>query len=134
MTFILCPQAYLHDALSSLLIMHGSSSLHDTIGIITDGSSSLGRATFIQAARQGARAIYIGGSSNTLGNAFHDVRRIAPSCLVQAVQMDADSDQSVERVVTMAIKAFGKLDWLVSLPLSRKDKPSAIISFMAVAR
>lgn len=93
--------------------MHGSS-LHDTVGIITDGHSPVARSTLIQAARQGARAIYVGGSSSSLASAFHDVRRAAPSCLVQAVQIDADSERSVERIVSAAVQAFGKLDWLVS--------------------
>lgn len=39
--------------------MHGST-LYDTVGIITDGHSPVGRSTLIEAARQGVRAIYVG--------------------------------------------------------------------------
>jgi NAD(P)-dependent dehydrogenase (short-subunit alcohol dehydrogenase family) len=83
-------------------------SLHETVVIITGGSSGIGRATALSFAAAGARVLITGRSPERLNDAANDQPNIRTLVADTALANDAS------RTVSTAIDLWGRLDVLVN--------------------
>lgn len=86
--------------------------LHDKVALITGGTQGIGRATAIRLAQEGAAVVIAARGQERLDALAAEI--LAAGGKVTAVQADVASAADCERLVSEAIKAFGRLDILVN--------------------
>jgi len=87
---------------------HNSGLLEGKVILVVGGTSGIGEATAIEAAKQGAKVV-IAGRREELGKKL--VQRIAgEGGIAHFVRMDATKEEDVKRLVEEAVELFGRLD------------------------
>ena len=87
--------------------------LKDKVAIVTGGSEGIGKSAAASMAQEGARVVICARRKDVLDTAAEDILRQTKS-VVLPIQADVTIPTDVERVVTSAIEAFGRLDILVN--------------------
>jgi 3-oxoacyl-[acyl-carrier protein] reductase len=89
--------------------------LKGKIALVSGASRGLGAATARELAREGATVIMCSRNGKTLVNTqqaiFSELNGSVPTMLIEA---DLTKDEDVERLVSMAVTRFGRLDILVT--------------------
>src|SRR4051812_34301186 len=86
--------------------------LKDRVAIVTGSSRGLGRAAAVALAREGARVVLNGRSSESLEASVEEIR--AEGGAVEPVLADVSTDQGCQTLVDGAMRAFGQVDILVN--------------------
>jgi NAD(P)-dependent dehydrogenase (short-subunit alcohol dehydrogenase family) len=86
--------------------------LKDKVILVTGGSSGIGRATAIMAAREGAAVVIAGRHADKAVPVIHEL--CDPGGMAAFVQADVTKASDVEKMVADAVAAFGRLDGAVN--------------------
>lgn len=84
------------------------------IGVVTGGTQGLGAAVALELARSGAKGLVTCGRSREKGEAVAHAIRETTACDVRFVQADLGNVADCRNVVSVADKAFGRVDILVN--------------------
>ncbi len=83
--------------------------LAGTVGVVTGGASGIGRATALELARRGARAVALADVNDTrLAEAASELGELGAEALT--VHCDVAQDADVERLRDTVLDAFGQVD------------------------
>lgn len=82
------------------------------VAIVTGASRGLGRAVAARYAREGARVVICSRDVRAAEEAARAIRQGGGEVL--ALKADVSSDRDVDRLITMALKTFGRIDVLVN--------------------
>lgn len=90
-------------------------SLTDKIALVTGGGSGLGRATALEFARQGARAIIVADLDGPKAAVVaSEIESLDGDCAAVAQRVDVTDPASATLMVTDAVARFGRLDCAVN--------------------
>jgi NAD(P)-dependent dehydrogenase (short-subunit alcohol dehydrogenase family) len=87
--------------------------LKDKVAIVTGGSDGIGKAAATSMAQEGARVIICARRKDVLEAAAEEIRRETGGTVLP-IQGDVTNPLDVEKVVSGAVEAFGRLDILVN--------------------
>lgn len=83
--------------------------LGGTVAVVTGGASGIGRATALELARRGARAVALADvHDDRLGDTARALEELGASAL--PVHCDVSSDTDVDNLRTQVLDAFGRVD------------------------
>lgn len=88
--------------------------LAETVAIITGASRGLGRSIAVRFAREGAKIAICSRAPIGIEEVAREIRRACPGAEVLAVKADVSQERDVDRLVSMTLKQFGKLDVLIN--------------------
>lgn len=88
------------------------SDMNDRVALITGASSGIGRATAAAFAAKGVRVVVAARRQEELDSLVSEIK--AQGGQATAVKTDVSQREDVERMVTHAIEAFGRLDYAVN--------------------
>jgi len=86
--------------------------LKDKVAIITGGTQGIGRATALRLAQEGAKVVVAARGKERLDAVAAEIR--GAGGMAVAVQADVSKPSDCEKVVTAALKGFGRIDILVN--------------------
>lgn len=86
--------------------------LKDKVAVITGGTQGIGRAAALRLAQEGARVVIAARGKERLDAVAAEIR--AAGGMAVAVQADVSRPSDCEKVVTAALKGFGRIDILVN--------------------
>ncbi|MBN2892989.1 MAG: SDR family oxidoreductase [Bacteroidales bacterium] len=84
----------------------------EKIFIVTGASSGIGKATSIEAARQGANVVIAARNIEKLKDVAKVIESLGVECL--AVQTDVSKREDAENLINKTIEKFGKIDVLIN--------------------
>jgi citronellol/citronellal dehydrogenase len=96
------------------------------VALITGGGTGIGRATAEALAATGAKVVICGRRAEPLEDVRGRIRSMGGTCL--SVEADVREPDQVERVVDMAMQAFGRIDILVNNAGGQFHAPAEQIS------
>ena len=88
--------------------------LHDRVALVSAASQGLGRACAAAFAREGAHVVICSRDSRKLAAAANEIGKEAPAVRVIPVKADVTKPADIRRLVRTALKAFGRIDVLVT--------------------
>src|SRR3954465_12795160 len=86
--------------------------LQGKVAIVTGGTQGIGKATAVLLAKEGASVVIAARGKELLDSVTAEIR--ASGGKVAGVQGDVGKKQDCERLVSEALKAFGRIDILVN--------------------
>jgi len=86
--------------------------LSETVTIITGASRGLGRALALRFVREGSRVAICSRSPQEIEAVAKEIRRLNGEAL--AVKADVSQERDVDRLVSMTLKSFSRIDTLIN--------------------
>lgn len=86
--------------------------LQGTVAIVTGASRGLGRAVARRFATEGARSVICSRTAPAVEEVARELRR--QNAQVLAVKADVSSERDVDRLVSLTLKTYGRIDVLVN--------------------
>jgi len=86
--------------------------IENRVAVVTGAGKGIGRETSIQLARQGAKLVLVDRCMDSVSEVEKEIKHFSKDVL--AFQCDVGSEQSVARVVTQVLTAFGRIEILVN--------------------
>ncbi|MCX7862109.1 MAG: SDR family oxidoreductase [Bacteroidales bacterium] len=80
--------------------------------IITGGSSGIGKALAIEAAKRNYTVVITGRNEERLKEVYHNIAAIQPNC--HYVLADVSNEENCKKIVEDTIKKFGQIDILIN--------------------
>ena len=84
------------------------------VGVVTGGSSGIGRATCLALAEDGASVVVVGRSPDRVRQTVNAVNRIAGSTNAIGLTLDVCREADMQRMAAETLEMFGRIDVLVA--------------------